>query len=124
MTNEYLRAFVIGSSFLIFAPYFYIVSQFDPNKINYNYNSYTFVAPIGLGLMNIISLYLAKKYNLTAKKRFRLMSLLSPTCVLLSVYIFKMYNFSQNDWIEYICKLYLLYFIIFNFVMYNLDKFI
>jgi hypothetical protein len=122
MTNQYLRAFVIGSSFFVFIPYFIAVRSFDKNLVNYSYENYTLYAPIGLGLYNVLSLYIANQFNLTKKNRFFLISLLAPTLVALTVYFLKAYNYTINQWFNHIWKLYLLYFVVFNFVVYYLDK--
>jgi len=123
MQNQYLRAFVIGSSFFVFIPYFMAVKSFDKKLVNYSYENYTLYAPIGLGLYNVISLYIANKFNLTKKNRFLLISILAPTLVVLTVYFLKAYNYtSMQQWCNHIWKLYLLYFVVFNFVVYYLDK--
>jgi hypothetical protein len=123
MTNQYLRAFVIGSSFFVFIPYFIAVKSFDKKLVNYSYENYTLYAPIGLGLYNVLSLYIANQFNLTKRNRFFLISLLAPTLVVLTVYFLKAYNYTTiQQWFNHIWKLYLLYFIVFNFVVYYLDK--
>jgi hypothetical protein len=126
MNNQYLRAFVIGSSFFVFFPYFFIVSSLKKTNLNYSYNYYTFLAPIALGLFNVLSLYLAIIFNLTEINRFILISLIAPTLVALTVYFFKAYNNLNtfSDWFNYLWKLYLLYFIVFNFDVYLLDKYV
>jgi hypothetical protein len=123
MPNQYLRAFVIGSSFFVFIPYFIAVKSFDKRLVNYSYENYTLYAPIGLGLYNVLSLYIANQFNLTKRNRFFLISLLAPTLVVLTVYFLKAYNYTTiQQWFNHIWKLYLLYFIVFNFVVYYLDK--
>ena len=123
MPNQYLRAFVIGSSFFVFIPYFIAVKSFDKKLVNYSYENYTLYAPIGLGLYNVLSLYIANQINLTKRNRFFLISLLAPTLVVLTVYFLKAYNYTTiQQWFNHIWKLYLLYFIVFNFVVYYLDK--
>jgi len=125
MWNEYLRAFVIGSSFLVFFPFFNAVSHFKKELFNYDYTSYTFLAPVALGFMNMFSLLLAKQFNLSKRMRFLAISLLAPTIVLIYVYLMKVYNYTTKEqWFEHIWKLYLLYFITFNVVVYLLDRFI
>lgn len=124
MSNEYLRAFVIGSSFIVFLPYFYIVSKFKPSYFNYDYKSYTFLAPISLGIMNMLSLIISKKYNISNKNRFLYSSIIAPTCVLFTVIYFKIYNYTIEQWISHILRLYLLYFFVFNFILYYLDKYV
>ena len=123
MPNQYLRAFVIGSSFFVFIPYFIAVRSFDKNLVNYSYENYTLYAPIGLGLYNVLSLYIANKFNLTKKNRLFLISILAPTLVALTVYFLKAYNYTTLDqWFNHIWKLYLLYFVVFNLIVYYLDK--
>ena len=124
MINEYIRAFVIGSSFLVFLPYFYAVSRFNPKDFNFSYVPYTFLAPISLGLMNMFSLFIKNKFNLSNENRFLLISLLAPTLVLLTVMFFKIYNYTIKRWINHSVKVYLLYFFVWNFVVYNLDKYV
>jgi len=126
MNNQYLRAFVIGSSFFVFFPYFFIVSSLKKTNVNFSYKYYTFLAPIALGLFNVLSLYLSIIFNLTKISRFILISLIAPTLVALTVYFFKAYNNLNtfSEWLNYLWKLYLLYFIVFNFDVYLLDKYV
>jgi len=124
MSNQYLRAFVIGSSFLVFIPYFIAVRSLDKKLVNYSYENYTLYAPIGLGLYNVLSLYIANKFNLAKRNRFLFISLLAPTLVAIGVYTRKAYNYTINQWFNHIWILYLLYFVVFNFVIYYLDKYV
>jgi hypothetical protein len=121
MINPYLRAFVIGSSVLVFLPYFLVVKSMVTK--NYSYDDYTLLAPIGLGVFNVLSLVLANKLNLSRKNRFLMISVLAPTFVTFFIYFIKAYNYTTvNQWFNHIWKLYLFYFIVFNFVVYYLDK--
>jgi len=124
MSNQYLRAFVIGSSFFVFIPYFIAVRSLDKKLVNYSYENYTLYAPIGLGLYNVLSLYIANKFNLAKRNRFLFISLLAPTLVAIGVYTRKAYNYTINQWFNHIWILYLLYFVVFNFVIYYLDKYV
>lgn len=124
MTNEYLRAFVIGSSFLVFIPYFYVVYNFKKKHFNFNYEKYTFLAPPALGVMNVISFFIAKQFELSKQLQYLLTSLIAPTIVLMVVIYFKVYNYTQHEWKLHIIKLYLLYMFVFNVVVYNLDKYV
>jgi hypothetical protein len=122
MINPYLRAFVIGSSVFVFFPYFIIVRS-SLNK-TYSYDDYTLLAPFGLGFLNVSSLILANYFNLTKKYRFLLISILAPTLVAIFTHVIGAYNYTNiNQWLNHIWKLYLLYFIVFNFVVYYLDKY-
>lgn len=122
--NEYLRAFVIGSSYVVFLPFFFAVSTFKREKFNGNYKTYTFFAPPTLGIMNVISLYVSKLFNLSTELRFLITSLLAPTIVLCCVIYFHVYNYTKQEWILHIFMLYLVYFIVFNVVIQGLDKYV
>jgi len=124
MINEYIRAFVIGSSFLVFLPYFFAVSRFNSKDFNFSYVPYTFLAPISLGLMNVFSLFIANKLHLSKENRFVLISLLAPTLVLFTIVFFKIYNYTRQEWIHHTVNLYIMYFYVWNFVVYNLDKYV
>ena len=124
MSNEYLRAFVIGSSCLVFLPYFWCVSRFKKEDFNFSYIPYTFLAPVALGLMNMLSLFLAKQFNLSKKNRFLLISILGPTFIASVIIFLKIYNYTRKEWASHLVSLYVFYFIIWNLIVYNLDKYV
>jgi hypothetical protein len=125
MSDEYLRAFVIGSSFLIFSPFLFLFTKFiKPKEVSYSYLTYSFVAHLSLGIMNVFSLYLQKIYHLSRENRFLITSLFAPTFVLSFVLFLKLYYFTYPEkWILYIIGLYFMYFFTWNFTMYYLDKY-
>jgi hypothetical protein len=122
--NQYLRAFIIGSSYPVFFLFFLEVSKFKREYFNFDYTRYTFIAPPALGLMNVVSLYIAEWYDISKELRFLLMSLLAPTIVLSVVAFLKIYNYTKEQWFSHIIKVYFLYFIIFNVIVYTLDKYV
>ena len=124
MGNEYLRAFVIGSCYLVFFPYFLAVGTADEKQLNYTYKDYTFVAPVYLGLMNIISLFFSKTYALSRRMRYVLFGSISPLIVISFSYLFQTYNYSNERWISYAIDLFIKHFLMFNIVIYSLDKYI
>ncbi len=119
--NEYLRAFVIGSCFFVFFPYFVIVYYFLGKSVPYA--PYTIIAPIILGLFNVLSVIISKQFHLTKTQRFMSISLIAPTLVALFIYTFKIYGFNTiSSWTQHLIKLYAVYFFAFNVVVYLLDK--
>lgn len=123
MSNDYLRAFIIGSSIFVIFPFYYIVSNFDPNKSNINYNTYIYYAPIGLGLANVLSLFLEKTFKLTKRQRFIAISLIAPTIVTILITTLQIYNYTTTEWFKHIINLYILYIFMFNIPIYLLDKY-
>ena len=124
MLSEYLRAFVIGSCFFVIFPYFYVVSNFDTSTSNINYTLYTYYAPLCLGLFNVLSLFIAKKFKLTKRLRFITIGILAPSIVAITILSTKTYNYTISEWIHHIFMLYLFYLFMFNFIVYLLDKYI
>ena len=60
---KYLKQFVIGSSYLIFLPFFLLVKNSLPEK-TYSYYTYTITAPVYFGVWNVLSLVLAEYFGL------------------------------------------------------------
>ncbi len=115
---HYLRAFILGSSWAVFVLFFLAVMKLT-NK-NYTYEFYTVVAPVYLGLMNVLSLYLAEKYNLTLRQRFLLIGILSPLIVIMIAKIGNVYNYTTTEWLGYYCYIILKHMFIFNVIVYYL----
>lgn len=122
--SEYLRAFVIGSSYLVFFPHFLAVGMSDNKQLNYSYKEYTFVAPVYLGLINMISLYFANIYNLSRRMRYVIFGSISPILVSSFSLIFQTYNYTNERWIIYVIGLFIKHFLIFNIIIFSLDKYI
>lgn len=120
--NEYLRAFVIGSCFFIFFPYFFIVHFYLREKVAYV--PYTFYAPVALGLFNVLSLLIAKRFQLSREQRYMTIGVIAPTLVALTVYTFNVYDYNTYGWISHIVQLYVFYALMFNVVVYLLDKYV
>lgn len=117
---NYLKQFVIGSSFIVFAPFFYAVQQ---NKFKtYDYHTYTLVAPVWFGLWNIISLILAQVFDLSLRERYILISILSSISVMLIATYNNAYNYTSNEWLKYYLHIFIKYMIIWNLIIYTLEK--
>lgn len=109
---------------LVFLPHFIAVASLDENKINYTYKQYTFIAPLYYGLMNMLSLFVALQFGLTRKQRFLLTGSISPLIVISFSYFFKTYDYKEDEWIQYGVGLFLKHFLIWNIVVYFLDKYV
>ena len=99
-----LKSFVIGSSYPVFIHFFVKVSQLinaNPLYVNYTYSTYTFVAPLYFGLMNMFSLFLKDIFNLSQRSRYLLISLISALFVISLAKYFNTYNYTQKQWNKY-----------------------
>lgn len=124
MNKNYLRAFIIGSSFPVIFPHLLAVSQLDESKINYTYEQYSFIAPVYYGIMNVISLFIAITFNLSNRQRYLLIGSISPLIVISFSYVMKTYTYEGNEWLTYGVGLFLKHFLIWNIVVYLLDMFV
>jgi hypothetical protein len=118
----YLRAFVIGSSFFVFFLFFFFVSQFDPKKFHYPYKNYTLIAPLFLGIMNMVALWIERTWHLTRRMKYFIVSILAPLCVLTVVYLANIYTYTRADWISHIISIFIVYSFICNVILYELDS--
>jgi len=129
----YLRSFVIGSSVLVFLPFFLAlntnsawlskyIAALDPAKRNYSFNSYAMVSPIFLGVANMISLYFALQYDWSITTRYLWTSATVPKFIILYVYFANLYKFNYTDWFIYSCLLFMVHFIVWNVVVAYLER--
>jgi uncharacterized membrane protein len=123
MTN-YLRAFVIGSSFPVFLLHFVTVAGLDERRLNYTYKQYSFIAPLYYGVMNVLSLYIAFILKLTDRQRYLLIGVLSPFIVISFSYIFETYDYQGNEWVNYGVGLFIKHFLIWNIIVYFLNRYV
>jgi hypothetical protein len=117
---KYLKQFIIGSSYLVFAPHFYAVQNSQVKT--YGYYEYTMLAPIWLGMWNVISLILAEHFKLTMRKRFLLVSVLASISIMIIATFFKTYDLSPTEWLKYYIMIFLKYLFIWNVIVYNIEK--
>ena len=98
--SRYLRAFVIGSSYAVFISFFIGVGYLAEKK-KYDYYQYTLIAPLYLGLMNVIGLRLSERFGWSVNRRFLFTGLMSGIIVANFATITKAYNFTQEEWLQY-----------------------
>lgn len=121
--SEYVKDFVIGSSWPVFVLYFYAVVSIPDNVKNYSYVNYTFMAPVVLGIFNVLGGIVARKFNLDRMSRFVLTGLVSAIGVYFYAVLVKAYNFSNmSEWLSYFIVLLLLYMVVFSIIVHGLDS--
>jgi hypothetical protein len=119
---NYIRDFIIGSSFAVVAP-FYVVTYYNEPK-NYSYFHYTILAPLWFGLWNVISSFIAIHYKLSKEQKFLIAFILSYISILGVVKFMNTYSQTEEQWKRYVVIMFMNYFIVWNLVIYNLDKYI
>lgn len=121
---NYLKSFIIGSSFPATFFLFQAVKNIPDSIKNYSFQDYTVIAPIYLGLANLLSLCLSKIFNLSLQTRFLLIGILSPLFVISIVRSNNSYNFTEEEWRQYYFRLITKHFMIFNLIIYNLEYYL
>ena len=122
---KYIKQFIVGSSFPSVFLFYYTVNRIkktNPKKYYYTYYDYTLCAPIVLGIANVISFILAERFDLSYDNRFILITILLYLFTTISVHVIKAYNFNKNDWKDYYKTLLILYIIVWNYIIYFIEK--
>jgi len=122
--EKYLKSFIIGSSYPVIILPFYIVSRLNSKKINYTYKSYTFIAPLYIGIMNALSLYIMSVFSLSMENRYYLISIISAIIVATFATHAQAYNYNRREWALYYMRLFILHFILYNVIIYSIEKII
>jgi len=120
--NEYIKSFVIGSSWPVFILYFYAVSNYNERELNYSYKNYTLIAPVFLGILNVFGLYVSQKLNLSRTQRFLFTGLFGAFCVASFITSFKVYNFSDQRLMQQYVSLFMIYVFVFLVIVNVLDS--
>jgi len=122
--NEYLKSFVIGSSWFSFVIFFWAVYSYQQqNVINYKYDDYTFKAPLTLGLIAMVAKYIYLNTDLSLWKSLLLTSLCSSILTMIGITIFKAYSFkSQKRWFLQYLTILVGHTFTFTIVVYNIEK--
>ena len=117
----YLKQFITGSSLVIFLPFFLGVQVLKKNK-KFSYYTYTIVAPLALGIWNVISFIIATYLGISMRMRFLVLTFVSYSVTVFLVRYTNAYNFTEQEWLQYYIMLFVLYFITWNIIAYNVEK--
>ena len=150
---KYLREFIIGSSFPVVVFFYRSVYNSiqkkkitDPDYIDtihekhvpflwnqiwpenyeyYTYFRYTITAPIYFGIWNILSLIIADKFKLSFRMRFVIISIISSIFMMLFQTKYNIYDFKEKkEFYQYYLNIFIKYMLIWNIIVYNLEKYI
>jgi hypothetical protein len=116
--SQYLKAFIVGSSFPTLALYLYAVQNIPESKINLS--TYVFKAPIFLGTLNMLGLYLSKQYKLNVNQRYLLTSIIGFSIILSILYKRgnELYAYdSTQDWAKHVLMLLIGYLLTYNIIV-------
>lgn len=74
--------------------------------------------------MNTFSLYISRLYSLSKRERFGFIGILSPLIVIMFSYTQQTYNYTMEEWLFYAVRLTIKHFIVYNLIIYLLDRYI
>ena len=124
--NEYIKSFVIGSSWLSFIIFFSAVDSYEKQKIiNYDYNKYTFKAPLVLGFIAMFAKFINLNTQISLWKSLLIASLFSSISVMIGITINKSYSFEnkQRWYLQYLTVL-IGHVFTFTVIVYSLENII
>ncbi len=125
---KYLKQFIIGSCAFISLPNYYSIynnpATFHHKDRELKYYNMTIETPIRIGLWNVGSLILAESFNLSPPIRFFITTLLHWLATIVYVKYHNLYNYTEYGWNRYYFRLLIFYTIMWNVVIYNLERLI
>ena len=128
--KQIIKAFIIGSCWfsfvLLFIGFGRIQEQVDKNNcvekyIGINtYHGYSISAPFYLGLMSAIAIWMRDKYNMSTRKAFFIIGIISGLIVSVIISVCHIYDWSKNRYIWQYIKLQFYHFILYSVIIANL----
>ena len=122
ISSDYIKSFVIASSLPVFAFFFYYVYH-TTKYSNIVYWKYTLAAPLYFGIMNVLSLYLSKKYNWSLSKRLFIISQISAFFIIFYITSNKIWKFKTKErwYLQYVLA-YTVHYVAFNIIIKNITR--
>ncbi len=119
---NYLLSFLIGSSWFVTLWFFLVVPDIPADVRNYSVKSYIVIAPLFLGLVNVLGEWLSYRFGWSLRQRMLLVGLLSPAIVTAFAYFMNAYNYTPEEWRKYAPSLFAKHWFIFNTIVWALHK--
>jgi hypothetical protein len=125
---DVFKSFVLGTSILAAIPHLLIVGFIKNKTFDFSYKWYSILAPLYFGLMNALSVMLAKRYNWSLSQRLLYISFISIAFIVsLNYFISSRYykpysDYKTKDWLMYVLKNGALHLFVFNMLIYHIEK--
>ena len=120
---KYLRSFVIGSSLPSFFVFFYTLAIINEKLYNYPYDIYVMLTPVYLGIMNIFATILRNNFSISLERSLLIISIITFVITVSFAYFNNIYIYTYYQWFNYFSSQLIKYFIVFNFIIYTIEKF-
>lgn len=122
-----LLGFVVGSSILATLPFLLTVARLPPAVMNYTYRDYSLAAPLYLGAMSALAVWLAgaplglgspSGGRVGLRAAMLAVSIVSPLIVVALAWTVSSYNFdTPSQWAAYAARLTLKHMAVYNLVV-------
>lgn len=114
-----LLGFVVGSSILTTLPFLLTVARLPPEVMNYTYRDYSLAAPLYLGAMSALAVWLGgPPFRLGLRAAVLLVSIASPLIVVALAWGVGSYNFdTPSQWAAYATRLVAKHMAVYNLVV-------
>ena len=125
--KELLKSFVIGSSIISYLVILLVVIYLFKNKqATFDYYRYTVLAPIGIGILSLLSKYISMNYNISLKSADFLFSILSASFVSINISRDEgAYNFKTKErWYLQYLLIFVGHLFMYNGIIYPLDLYL
>ena len=128
--KQIFLAFVTGSSWLAIILFFIGFSQYK-GKLNPNnclqqllqsdpIMVYPLIAPLYLGLMSAIAIFIRNRYGITTRKAFFIIGIISALIVSIIITVCKIYPFSKTRLFEQYVRLQIYHFVVYSIIIANI----
>lgn len=105
MLTNTLQSFIIGSSSPVFVPFLRRVAKIPEERRNYSYEDYSIIAPLYFGTTAALASVARNKFDLSLAQSLLIITIISIIFVLSFVNAVNAYNFSEEEWNNYVMRI-------------------
>ena len=125
--KELFKSFIIGSSIISYLMIILVVIYlFKTKEATFNYYRYSIIAPIGIGMLSLISKYIYLNYDLTLQTSYLIVSIISSLFVMINISRGKgAYKFKTKErWYLQYLLIMMGHLFMYNRIIYPLDQYL
>ena len=122
---NYLLQFILASNILIFIPFYNFVHRsIEKGILNYDYYSYSIIAPLYFGSFNVLGSYIQNIFKFSDLIKYLLISICSYTVLMITLHSNNLYNFDKKEMYNHQINVFINYLFIWGIVINLMEKII
>jgi len=122
---NYLLQFILASNILIFFPFYNFVHRsIEKGILNYDYYSYSIIAPLYFGSFNVLGSYIQNIFKFSDLIKYLLISICSYTVLMITLHSNNLYNFDKKEMYNHQINVFINYLFIWVIVINLMGKII